>query len=138
MKFGEAKKYIDEKKLKDMLIEYMNKQSPKSEFYLFGEALPELSRRIMYTFSIKDSHSNFDDLLQTINIKLYTVITDNRIDTDRGHHAIFCYIYTIIRFAIIANMNKYYKYIDHFKFFDDSENKNNDAITMEQNEWTKL
>ncbi len=117
------KSHINEQELKEKVIEYIETGSKASEKYLFALILPEMIRRVIFMFSIGQTHPSFDDIAQTSLIKLHTVISSGKVDTSRDSHAIFCFFYTVVKNIVIANLSKYHKYINHYKFFDDLENK---------------
>ena len=112
-------KYIDKKRMKELLVKYVEEDCKESENELFSEVFIEIIHVVIFSLSISSHFTIFEELEQNALIKLHKEIIENkRLDLTRTPTENFNYLWTIVQRSVLADLKKYYKYSSHIKLCD--------------------
>lgn len=132
-------KYIDKKRLKNLLVKYVNEDCRESENELFSEVFIEIIHVVIFSLSISSHFPIFEELEQNSLIKLHKEVIENkRLDLTRTPTENFNYLWTIVQRSVLADLKRYYKYSSHIKLCDSNFYIYGEGrFDKSENEWDK-
>ena len=114
-----GEKYIDKKRMKELLVKYVEEDCEVSEKELFSEMFTELVRCVIFSLSISSHFSIFEEMEQNALIKIHKEVAGNkRLDLTKTPSQNFNYLWKVVKCSALDDLKRYYKYTSHIKLCD--------------------